>query len=157
MTRSPIPGIRKGLDERHRIRQDSMTLQWPFTKPRSVCAILLRGKQVCRVTRRNKPWDYALVGGSIDSKDASAWEAMTREVFEEIGVDVVRAHMVFERVDPTDGGLAWCYIVDEWVGEPHQCEPGIGVSWGEPETLLAENCTFREYNRMLFTHLGWLQ
>jgi 8-oxo-dGTP pyrophosphatase MutT (NUDIX family) len=105
------------------------------------------------VTRRNKPRDYSLVGGSIDLKDASAWDAMTRETWEEIGVTVLRAHMVFERVDPTDGGLAWCYLVEKWEGEPHQREPGIEVSWGEPETLLAETCTFREYNRMLFKHL----
>lgn len=130
-----------------------MTLPWPFSKPRSICAILLRDRHVCRVTRRNKPWDFSLPGGSIDSTDASAWDAMVREVWEEIGVNVIRAHMVFERVDPTDGGLAWCYIIDEWEGEPHQCEPGIEVSWDEPQSLLAENCTFREYNRMLFTEL----
>ena len=132
-------------------------LQWPFTKPRSVCSLLFRGKEVCRVTRRNKPGDYSLIGGSIDKQDASAWDAMIRETQEEAGVTVVRAHMVFERVDPTDGGLAWCYIVDEWEGEPHQSEPGIEVSWGAPETLLADNCTFREYNLTLFTHLGMIK
>jgi 8-oxo-dGTP pyrophosphatase MutT (NUDIX family) len=134
-----------------------MTLQWPFTKPRSVCSLIVRDGKVCRVTRRNKPQDFALVGGSIDPKDASAWDAMTRETFEEVGIEVVVARMVFERVDETDGGLAWCYLVTKWEGEPHQCEPGIGVSWGEPETLLAPNCTFREYNRLLFTHLGMIK
>jgi 8-oxo-dGTP pyrophosphatase MutT (NUDIX family) len=81
---------------------------------------------------------------------------MTREVWEEVGVDVIRARMVFERIDPTDGGLAWCYIIEEWDGEPHQCEEGINVSWGKPETLLADNCTFRDYNRQLFTELGMI-
>lgn len=122
-------------------------------QPRSVCALLMRDGKVCRVTRRNKPGDYALIGGSIESTDQSPWDAMVRETHEEVGVKVLRATWVFERVDSTDGGVAWCYLVEEWEGEPHQCEPGVDVSWGEPATLLAGNCTFREYNRMLFNHL----
>jgi len=112
----------------------------------------MRNGEVCRVTRRNKPGDFALVGGSIEPNE-TPWDAMVRETREEIGVMVVQAKWVFARVDETDGGIAWCYLIEKWEGEPHQCEPGVDVSWGKPITLLAENCTFREYNRKLFTHL----
>src|SRR5512135_488604 len=115
-----------------------MNLSEPTSKPGSVCALLMRNGEVCRVTRRNKPGDFALVGGSIESTDESPWNAMLREVEEEVGVHVTKAQWVFERVDPTDGQIAWCYLVEEWEGEPHQCESGIEVSWGKPTTLLAE-------------------
>jgi ADP-ribose pyrophosphatase YjhB (NUDIX family) len=125
----------------------------PISKPGSVCALIMRDGDVCRVTRRNKPGDYALVGGSIEPTDKSPWDAMVREVEEEVGVTVIKAKWVFERVNETDGKIAWCYLVEEWEGEPHNREPGIEVSWGKPQTLLAANCTFRDYNVRLFTHL----
>ena len=113
----------------------------------------MRNGEVCRVTRRNKPGDYGLAGGKVDPTDSHHVYAMIREVLEEIGVEVIEAYFIFERIDPADGKIAWCYRVTAWKGEPHQCEPGIEVSWGKPETLLTEDCTFREYNRMLFEHL----
>jgi 8-oxo-dGTP pyrophosphatase MutT (NUDIX family) len=121
--------------------------------PSSVVAILIHDSLVCRVTRRNSPGNFSLVGGSIDPKDSSPWAAMAREVWEEIGVTVLEAYKIFERIDPVDGLVAWCFHVTQWEGIPHQCEAGIEVSWGKPETLLTEMCSFREYNRALFEHM----
>jgi len=121
--------------------------------PGSVVALIIRNGEVCRVTRRWKPGNYSLVGGSINPGE-DPYDAIVRETMEEVGVKILEAHYVFERVDETDGKIAWCYHVTKWEGEPHQCEDGIQVSWGKPETLLTEDCTFREYNRRLFKVMG---
>lgn len=129
------------------------------SKPGSVVALFVKDGKVLSVTRRNRPWDLSLVGGSIEPKDRLspadlehqvAYRALCREVLEEAGVTVKKAQWVFERVDETDGKIAWCYQIHEWEGEPRTMEPGIEVSWRKPEELLAENCTFRQYNVRLF-------
>lgn len=126
-------------------------------------ALLVEDGLVLSVTRRNKPGDLSLVGGSIDERDRHspedldyqvAYRALCRETLEETGVTVKKAQWVFERVDETDGGVAWCYRIHEWEGEPRTTEPGIEVSWRRPEELLTEKCTFREYNVRLFRHMG---
>ena len=127
-----------------------------MNQPESVVALLIKDNLICRVTRRHKPGDFSLVGGSIDSTDLNPWNAMAREVWEEVGVTVLEAHKIFERVDSTSGQIAWCYHVTQWEGNPHQCEDGIEVSWGDPQSLLTEICTFREYNRQLFEQLKLL-
>lgn len=122
-------------------------------------ALFVKDGMVLSVTRRNKPHDLSLVGGSIEPTDRLtpddrdyqvAYRALKREVAEEAGVVVTKAQWVFERVDETDGKVAWCYQIHEWEGEPRTMEPGIEVSWRRPEELLAENCTFRDYNVRLF-------
>lgn len=132
--------------------------------PGSVVALFVRENgQVLSVTRRNKPEDLSLVGGSIDPKDRHspedlmyqvAYRALCREVLEETGVVVKKAQWVFDRVDETDGKVAWCYQIHEWEGEPRTMEPGIEVSWRKPTELLSPKCTFREYNSRLFIALG---
>jgi mutator protein MutT len=121
--------------------------------PGSVCALLIRDGLVCAVSRRNKPDDRGLPGGKIEPGELAS-EAMVREVQEEVGVRPLAYQYVFERVDETDGNVAWCYLVRRWEGEPRQCEAGITVSWVEPARLLDPGCTFREYNRKLFEALG---
>jgi 8-oxo-dGTP pyrophosphatase MutT (NUDIX family) len=104
---------------------------------------------VWAVSRRDRPEDLGLPGGKIDAGEAP-YTAMVRETFEETGVTVTRAIMVFERVDETDGNVAWCYLAQAWIGRPSQQESGIFVSLVPPARLLDERCTFREYNRALF-------
>ncbi len=133
--------------------------------PASVVALMInKDGQVCRTTRRNKPKDLSLPGGSIEDGrpgrkkiDASPFAALCRETEEETGVKVIEAHMIYERVDPTDGGIAWCYHVTKWAGEPRSMEPGIEVSWGDPRSLLTPDCTFREYNRGLFLYTNLVE
>lgn len=109
---------------------------------------------VCSVTRRNRPGNLSLIGGSIEPTDRTPYDAMVRETLEESGVRVLEAEKVFERVDATDGKVAWCYRVSSFEGEPRTVEDGIEVSWVKPADLLTPECTFAEYNRLLFTHLG---
>jgi 8-oxo-dGTP diphosphatase len=123
--------------------------------PRHVVGLLVRDGLVCAATRRGKKNDKNLVGGKREPGETPE-KALAREVLEEAGVEVVEAEWVFERTDETDGGVAWCALVTKWIGEPHTCEKGIDISWEKPTRLLEGDCTFREYNRSLFTQLSML-
>ncbi len=123
-------------------------------QPRSVVAFVQRSDgKVVAVSRRGRPADLGLPGGKIDPGETPE-EAAARELLEETGVVAKKMEFCYERVDRTDGRVAWCYRVVEWEGEPRHQEPSIYVSWEEPLRLLEENCVFREYNRGLFAKLG---
>ncbi len=124
-----------------------------MSTPRSVVGLLFRDGKICAVSRRNQPEDLGLPGGKIESGETPE-DAIDREIREEVHVRVLKKHFVYERVDRTDGKIAWCYIIDEWEGDPCQSEDGIYVSWVTPQRLLEPSCTFREYNAGLFAHLG---
>lgn len=124
--------------------------------PSFVVALVVKGEHVLAVSRRNRPDDLGLPGGSIEPEE-TPFDALVREVKEETDVDVHAATHVFSRVDETTAGkVAWAYVVTDWSGEPQQMEDGITVQWVEPARLLEEGCTFRDYNARLFTKLGVL-
>lgn len=131
-------------------------------EPGSVVALIERDGLVLSVTRRKKPentpieGNYSLVGGSIEPVDKDPYAALVREVGEESGVIVESAEKIFERVDETDGKIAWCFRVTRWSGEPRTMEPGVEVSWRHPLDLLTEKCTFADYNRRLFAKLNMI-
>jgi 8-oxo-dGTP pyrophosphatase MutT (NUDIX family) len=125
-----------------------------MTTPGSVVALIEKDGLVLSVTRRNKPGNLSLVGGSIEPTDKNPYEALAREVREEAGINILEAEKVFERVDETDGKVAWCYRVKFFTGEPKTVEPGVEVAWVRPSDLLTKACTFAEYNRRLFHQLG---
>lgn len=119
-------------------------------QPRSVVMLLTNANgEILSVSRRGRPDDLGLPGGKIDPGELPL-EAAIRETFEETGVKVSTAQFIFERVDKTDGRVAWCFRAINWEGEPKSCEPGIEVQWVKPERLLKPSCTFHEYNRGLF-------
>ena len=122
--------------------------------PSFVVALIIQDNCVLAVSRRHRPDDLGLPGGSIELEE-TPFEALVREVKEETNIDVQNAHHVFSRHDPTtDGKVAWTYVVFEWSGEPKQMEDGINVQWVEPARLLDEGCTFRDYNGRLFESIG---
>ena len=122
--------------------------------PSFVVALIVSGEHVLAVSRRNRPNDLGLPGGSIEPEE-EPFTALAREVKEETNIDVKAATHCFSRVDETtDGKVAWAYVVTDWSGEPTQMEDGISVQWVEPNRLLEEGCTFRDYNARLFITLG---
>lgn len=123
-------------------------------QPRSVVVIVEQGAQILSVSRRNQPNNLALPGGKIDPGELPE-HAAKRELSEETGLEAQAVEFCYERVDPTDGRIAWCYKVTSWSGHPRQMESGIEVKWVDPYEFLAPNCTFAEYNRGLFMKLGY--
>lgn len=125
-------------------------------QPRSCVALILdENGNVLSVSRRNKPDDLGLPGGKIDPGEKPE-EAVIREAFEETGITIEDPTFCYERVDVTDGRVAWCFRVTKWTGEPRKREDGIEVKWVPLTRLLEPSCTFRDYNRGLFTALGLL-
>lgn len=125
-------------------------------EPKSVCAIFLRegkdGKEVLAISRKGKLDDLNLIGGTIEAGETPE-AAMAREVLEEVGVTVTDSAYCYERVAAPDD-CAWCYEVKAFEGEPRAMEPKTRIAWVPILRLLEEGCTFREYNRGLFLHLG---
>ena len=132
----------------------------PQRAPYSVVAFFLReganGKEVLAISRKGKPDDLGLPGGKTEEGEVPLG-ALLREVREEVGIEITGSEMIYERVDPADGHEAWCYRVDSYTGEPRACEPNTVIAWVPPQRLLEANCTFREYNRGLFEHLGLVE
>lgn len=128
-------------------------------EPAFVVALVRRGNgDVLAVSRRGRPNDLGLPGGSVEGNDFNPLTALIREVKEETNVDVHGARKVFSRVvATTDGKVAWTFEVSDWSGEAKQSEDGIAVQWVRPGRLLEEGCTFREYNMALFEKLGILE
>jgi 8-oxo-dGTP pyrophosphatase MutT (NUDIX family) len=121
-------------------------------KVNAVAALLLHQGRVLSVSRKNDPNDLGLPGGKIDLEDANPYAAMVREVFEETGLRVLAAHMVFERMD---GPLyVQTFRVTKWQGTITTREVGV-VAWVPPAALLTPACrSFSRYNRDLFTTIG---
>ena len=125
-----------------------------MTAPSFVVALIIMDQYVLAVSRRGKPDDLGLPGGSIEHEE-TPFDALVREVKEETNIDVHAAHHAFSRIDKTTAGkVAWAYVVTEWSGEPKQVEDGITVQWVTPSRLLQDGCTFQEYNRQFFESIG---
>ena len=121
--------------------------------PRSVVAVFLRpGREVLAVSRKGDLANIVFPGGKIEpSEDPEA--AVRRETLEEVGITIESMRKCYERVDPVDGNVAWCYLVGAYSGEPKPRERNTRVLWCKPDKLLEPHCTFKEYNRGLFEHL----
>ncbi len=121
-------------------------------KVNAVAALILLKGQVLSVSRKNDPNDLGLPGGGIELEDSNPFVAMVREVYEETGLKVLHARMVFERVD---GPLyVQTFLVTRWQGTISTKESGV-VAWVPPAALLTPACrSFSKYNRELFAQLG---
>lgn len=130
----------------------------------SVVALLVKtngdGKRcVLAVPRRDNKNDLGLPGGKIDPGEEPE-QAMKRELLEETGF-VPRPNstrIIFTRPDMSGARPAKncrCFQVDGWY-QVSDYIPEFTAVWVPFERLLESNCTFAEYNRMLFKELGWI-
>lgn len=131
-----------------------------LAQPRSVVALIQnQDGRFLAVSRPNRPNDLGLPGGKIDPGELPE-EAIVREVLEETGLTInepSRWQHCYTRIDPTDGRVTWCYYFTWWSGEPRQCEEGVLVKWVDSGELVADHCTFREYNRGLLEMMASLK
>jgi len=122
-------------------------------RPRATTTLFVNSLgQVLGVSRKDNHDDLGLPGGKVEEGESFA-EGAIRETLEEIGVRILRMRDVFDH--PCRVHYAHTFQVDEWDGEPTSKE-GAWVGWVYPARLLEPNCSFREYNRALFEHLGML-
>lgn len=122
--------------------------------PFSVSALLIKGKQVLAVSRKNNPDDFGLPGGKLDPGETPV-QALIREVFEETGVEVISCTAIFEDKDRVVGGElrpSLTFLITSWNGEPYSKEAGV-VKWAYPSEITDPSTSFHEYNTKLFNSL----
>ncbi len=126
----------------------------------AVVVIIQRAGLVLAVSRKDDMSDLGLPGGKAEPGE-QPWDALVREVFEETGVRLKFGMYVYHRLDyaqrgdtkPTLPALCFLVGVEGFEGEPSQVEAGR-VAWVPQEEIVADHCSFREYNRALFEAVG---
>ena len=124
----------------------------------SVVGLFWQGPLVLAISRKNNHEDLGLPGGKIDPGETPE-QALARECLEEIGVRLKQFGPIFDHLDRIEGNErrpCRCFAVSTWEGDPESKE-GAKVVWVEPARLLEPSCSFRDYNRALFKHIGVLK
>jgi 8-oxo-dGTP pyrophosphatase MutT (NUDIX family) len=128
-----------------------------------VGALILRADgRMLAASRKNDHTDLGLPGGKVDPGETEA-EALVRELQEETSLIAKGYQRVFAS---PDGAGYWFVtflvfdlggpIEETWGLDSFVNREGALVRWVEPSHLLQTFCSFREYNRDLFAHLGLL-
>ena len=109
---------------------------------------------VDRFNKSNVPKDYGLPGGKVELKEETSTAAI-RECQEETGIDVWKLNITaYSATDARDGYHTTTYQALEVFGEELvQSDEGEAL-WVDPEELLGEQCTFRDYNRNVMGFFG---
>lgn len=121
----------------------------------SVTALFFQGNKILSVSRKDDPNDLGLPGGKIDPGETPE-QALVREVLEETGLRVMYVVPIFEDLDRVKNGELkpnLTYLITEWYDDVRTTETGV-VRWVDPEELLSEACSFRDYNAKLLASLG---
>lgn len=113
----------------------------------------MRGRKILSVERRDRPGEFGLPGGSVESGE-SFREAAIRELFEETGLTGHGLLEVFQREDTDEKGVTWechTFLATTVTGDIHP-ESGLRVDWLYPSKLCEG--TFGLYNRRMLEKLG---
>lgn len=136
-----------------------------FLTPRFSVVALVHGKMpdgtraVLTVSRKNDPHDIGMPGGMVEMGESPA-SAIAREIKEETDIDALEGRFLAVRsdvfaADPSKEVSAICYEITKWEGIARSVEAGV-VRWSKLADVLAETCTFREYNLVMFKRAGLL-
>lgn len=121
----------------------------------SVVGLFWRGPLLLAISRKDNHEGFGLPGGKIEPGETPE-KALVRECDEEVGVTLKHFGPIFDHLDRVEGNErrpCRCFAVMTWEGEPVSKE-GAKVAWVHPARLLFRSCSYRDYNRALFKHLG---
>lgn len=129
------------------------------TKKRAACCMIVaEDGKILIVSRRDDPTKFSFPGGKVDPGETPE-EAAKRELEEETGLVASALHPVFIGQDgPYECTTFACEVEGGHVAldDIDTDEEGI-IRWGDPSVLLdVETCPFVEYNKQLFSHLGYV-
>jgi len=111
--------------------------------PAAVVAIIQNENgKILGVSRKDDWKDFGLPGGKVEEGE-TPWEALKREVSEEVGLTISNPREIFRTIRPS-GREAVAYLVD-WEGEIYT-EENHQVKWCSWERL--EKGSFGEFNRV---------
>lgn len=120
-------------------------------QPFSVAALIIVGPRILAVSRKTDHNDMGLPGGKLDPGETPE-QALYREVREETTLQLQGIVPIFDAPDNVPGmGKRICrtYLVTSFRGQPKSPE-GAKVAWVPFERVLADNCSFQEYNQGLW-------
>lgn len=123
---------------------------------RVVAGVLLRGEQVLLAQRPLHKADggrWELPGGKVEAGEGDR-VALARELFEELGVEVVVGPPLGTVFLPARGLSMAAYLVPSWRGEPQALE-APALRWLQADALLELDCPLadRPLLPMIAAHL----
>jgi 8-oxo-dGTP pyrophosphatase MutT (NUDIX family) len=118
----------------------------------TVCIILINNRnEILTVSRKNNYNDLGLIGGKVEPADNSPELAAIREAKEETNLDIYDLTLIDKRIHNDE--LIFCYVA-KYKGFIKEEENGGKVKWSLPESVICDNCTFNDYNKIILKKLN---
>ncbi len=128
-----------------------------------VGALIIRADgMILAISRKNDHTDLGLPGGKVEPGESEA-QALVRELQEETGLLANSYQRLFASKDASGFWFVTFLAYDLggpteaiWAADSFVNREGALVRWVGQRRLLETSCSFRDYNRDLFAHLGML-
>lgn len=107
--------------------------------------------KILGVSRRSDHSNWGLPGGKVEPSDLNDLDAITREVYEECGIEISNLLPIFTYLVP--GKIITTYTALSFRGVPHTMPNEGKCKWINPNLTLKGS--FSIYNSKLFKYIGW--